>query len=1017
MKLGSMRRYCIICFLFIAQSAYADPSALLKSGTVNITSQQAAAITFGKTEKLASGYLIKNPNYEARFDETGLQFHSRKVGLFWNWYFAGAYASSQNRTPHVAAGSTVPRMDQTSVVSYHRDGLEERYIAGIKSIEQQFVIPRKIELHGQDLEIRGKIKSSGHFEKSGKQFIWRTPNGTVSYGKLLVFDAASKTIPARMELTSNTSIIIVDGAALAKATYPVTVDPEISTNDFRISTMGPDGDQFYDADLPTVAYNSTNNEYLVVWSGEDNSAPLVRDELEIFGQRINAQTGAEIGSDFRISDMGWDSWTNWKALEPAVAYNSTNNEYLVVWRGDDNTGSLVELEYEIFGQRINAATGAEVGTNDFRISQVGNDGDWWIQAYKPDVVYNPDDNEYLVVWHGDNSAVDGEDEIWGQRINAATGAELGSDDFRISNMGPDADTSYDAYNPAVAYNGTNNEYLVVWTANGDDPALDDDEDEVYAQRISAATGAEIGTDDFRISDMGFNRNISYDPAHPDVAYNGAGNEYLVVWESDDNTAPLIVGEREIFGQRINAATGAEVGDNDFRISDMGPNGNTSYEAARPSVAYNSRDNEYLVVWGGDDDTGALVDGEYEIWGQVVNAASGAEVDSDFRISDLGSSDGNGTYGAIEPAIAFNNTNNESLVVWQGDDDSGSLANNELEIWGQLYGDSADLAITESDSADPATSGNALSYTISVTNAGPDPSLDLTVTDTLPTGVTYVSASGSGWTCNEDSGIVTCTRAVLAVGAAPDITVSVTIDGATSGNISNGVVVAANVYDGQGADNSDSEDTLVQTPTPTPVSTHTPTSTPTDTATPTPTETPTFTPTNTATPTPTETPTFTPTNTPTPTPTYTSTNTATPTLTATPSKVATLIPTATATTAISATPISSPTATTAPTETPALAPKTPEDLKGRIVQAQSRVQDLKSKKDPEEKITIAEQLGDDLVAILQGINTGSFSAKVKKRAKAANRATQKVIILAKKGKTSKKKLKRAKKALAKLLKAF
>jgi hypothetical protein len=48
------------------------------------------------------------------------------------------------------------------------------------------------------------------------------------------------------------------------------------------------------------------------------------------------------------------------AFEPSVAYNSTNNEYLVVWRGRDNTGSLTDNETEIFGQRLDAATGAEV---------------------------------------------------------------------------------------------------------------------------------------------------------------------------------------------------------------------------------------------------------------------------------------------------------------------------------------------------------------------------------------------------------------------------------------------------------------------------------------------------------------------------------------------------------------------------------------------------------------------------------------------------------------------------------
>ena len=45
--------------------------------------------------------------------------------------------------------------------------------------------------------------------------------------------------------------------------------PEIGANDFRISFMGQDA--LYDAFRPAVAYNSTENEYLVVWHGDDNS--------------------------------------------------------------------------------------------------------------------------------------------------------------------------------------------------------------------------------------------------------------------------------------------------------------------------------------------------------------------------------------------------------------------------------------------------------------------------------------------------------------------------------------------------------------------------------------------------------------------------------------------------------------------------------------------------------------------------------------------------------------------------
>ena len=97
------------------------------------------------------------------------------------------------------------------------------------------------------------------------------------------------------------------------------------------------------------------------------------------------------------------------------------------------------------------------------------------------------------------------------------------------------------------------------------------------------TGAEVGVNDLRISDMGPDGNVNFGTFTPAVAYNSLDDEYLVVWRGDDNTAPLVANEFEVFGQRIDAATGAEVGVNDFRISDMGPDGNPSFGADIPAV--------------------------------------------------------------------------------------------------------------------------------------------------------------------------------------------------------------------------------------------------------------------------------------------------------------------------------------------------------------------------------------------------------------------------------------------------
>ena len=418
------------------------------------------------------------------------------------------------------------------------------------------------------------------------------------------------------------------GISSVQANPGVDIASEVGLNDFRLSDMGPDRDTRFGPNWPAVAYNSQNNEFLAVWHSNDNSGALVNNEFEIFGQRIDAITGAEVGAnDFRVSQMGPDGDTNFMAALPEVAYNSQNNEYLVVWYGVQTPGIFGEHEFEIFGQRLDAATGAEVGPNDFRISDMGPDGDVNFDGMLPAVTYNRVDNEYLVVWQGDDnigSLVVDEHEIFGQRLDAATGAEVGPNDFRISDIGPDGDINFGSNWPTVTYNATNNEYLVLWEGDDNSGSLVDNEFEIFGQRLDAGTGIEVGPNDFRLSDMGSDGDVNFAGFVPAAAYNKTNNEYLVVWYGKD--VPLAANDTEIFGQRLNAATGAEIGANDFRISDMGPPGasNIDGNAFLPDVAYNRAGNEYFVVWYGDDITGFLVDSELEIHGQRLDGTNGAE---------------------------------------------------------------------------------------------------------------------------------------------------------------------------------------------------------------------------------------------------------------------------------------------------------------------------------------------------------------------------------------------------------
>lgn len=470
--------------------------------------------------------------------------------------------------------------------------------------------------------------------------------------------------------------------ALVTTSYDVLALIELGS-DFRISEMGPDGDIDFAAENPSMVFNPDANEYFIVWSGADDSDPSLINEKEIYGQRINAVNGELIGGEIRLSDMGPDGDESFNATNPDITYNSINHEYFIVWQGDDDTALQVDGEGEIYGQRVDAVTGTEIGS-DTRLSDMGPDGDSTYDAKNPAVTFNSTNNEYFVVWKGDDDTgglLNQEQEIHGQRVDAVTGKEIGND-IRLSEMGIDGDVKYNAGDPDVTYNSIENEYLVVWP--GDD--IIDGDREIHGQRVDADSGFETG-EDIRLSDMGPEEIPGFSAGSPAVSFNITNNEYFVVWTGEDT----LESEFEIYGQRVDAITGDEKG-GDLRLSDMGPDGDISFTAFSPAVSYNDSNNEYLVVWEGKDDIAPLVDIEDEVYYQRVDALTGSEIGEDTRLSNMGP-DGSTDYFVATPAISYNINKNEYFVVWSGTDDTLPLVANEKEVFGQRLSGPATLRFT------------------------------------------------------------------------------------------------------------------------------------------------------------------------------------------------------------------------------------------------------------------------------------------------------------------------------------
>ncbi len=119
---------------------------------------------------------------------------------------------------------------------------------------------------------------------------------------------------------------------------------------------------------------------------------------------------------------------------------------------------------------------------------------------------------------------------------------------------------------------------------------------------------------------------------------------------------------------------------------------------------------------------------------------------------------------------------------------------------------ADMSVAKSDSQDPVALGTNYTYTLTVTNHGPDPATSVTLTDPLPGAVGFLSAASSQGTCVQSNGIVSCELGSIAVGEPVTVTILVEPNGV--GTLSNSATVSGSEEDPNPTNNQDAEQTLI-----------------------------------------------------------------------------------------------------------------------------------------------------------------------------------------------------------------
>ena len=167
---------------------------------------------------------------------------------------------------------------------------------------------------------------------------------------------------------------------------------------------------------------------------------------------------------------------------------------------------------------------------------------------------------------------------------------------------------------------------------------------------------------------------------------------------------------------------------------------------------------------------------------------------------------------IKPTASGQNTN--SVLVTSNGQDANASDNAAMVV--TTVNASADLALLMAASPDPVTISSNLTFLVTVTNQGPSSATGVNVTDTLPAGVAFVSATPAQGSCSRNGSTVIC--ALGAIASRGNVTIAIVVTPAAAGMVTNRATATAASSDPNSGNNSTLASALVNSaPTLSPVS--------------------------------------------------------------------------------------------------------------------------------------------------------------------------------------------------------
>jgi hypothetical protein len=248
--------------------------------------------------------------------------------------------------PLAVPGTSVPSRDGERIL-YDRGAALEVYEPRLEGVEQSFVIHDLPGAGALEVLVGVRTELAASDDTEGLRF--EGAFGHVRYGKATAFDAAGASVEVPATLEDGAIRLTVPEAFLARAAFPVTIDPLVSTHALQGVGEIPG--------YPDSAYDHTTNRYFVIWGLYVNPT-----DVDLVGQFYNAD-GSLVPGTLTYVDATSQGWYSGR-----VANNNLANQFLVVAaRGlnpDAIWGRTVSATFPVTQSAQFQISGPETGVKD-----------------------------------------------------------------------------------------------------------------------------------------------------------------------------------------------------------------------------------------------------------------------------------------------------------------------------------------------------------------------------------------------------------------------------------------------------------------------------------------------------------------------------------------------------------------------------------------------------------------------------------------------------------------------------